>query len=141
MTLFTKQISWRALGLILLLLWPVFGQSSTDPTADQILGRWLFPAKGSSVEVYRSGDHYFARIADVSTTGQQKFGLVKNQILMRDLSFDGTGWTGGELIHPQSGLHFGIELRLTGSRTLTARVFKGVRWVHKEFTLTRQTTL
>ena len=127
--------------LIGLLLWPVAGRSSVDHTADQILGRWLFPAKGSSVEIYRSGDRYFGRIADVSLTGQQQFGLVKNKILLSNLLFDGDSWSGGELIHPKTGNHFSIELRLRDSRTLHATVYKGIRWIHKEFVLTRPGTI
>lgn len=127
--------------LISLLLLPVAVQSSTDRTADQILGRWLFPAKGSSVEIYRSGDRYFGRIADVSPKGQQQFGLTRNKLLLSNLAFDGAGWSGGELIHPKTGNRFSIELRLHDSRTLQATVYKGVRWMNKEFILTRPTTL
>lgn len=127
--------------LIALLLWPVAGRSSVDHTADQILGRWLFPAKGSSVEIYRSGDRYFGRIADVSPTGQHQFGLVKNKVLLSNLIFDGNSWSGGELIHPKTGNRFSIELRLRDSRTLHATVYKGIRWIHKEFVLTRPATM
>lgn len=130
--------SW-ALALFLLVLWPTAGKSSVDSNGDQILGRWLFPAKGSSVEVYKSGDRYFGRIADVSPNGKSQFGVAKNQLLMRNLAFDGTAWTGGELIHPKTGHHFDIELQLRDSQTLTARVYKGFRWLHKEYVLTRPT--
>lgn len=126
---------------LLLLLWPLSGRSSIDRTGDQILGRWLFPAKGSSIEVYRSGEHYFGRIADVSPTGQQQFGLSKNQLLIRNLIFDGKGWSGGELIHPKTGTHFDVDLTLRDARTLSATVYKGCRLLHKEYVLTRQTTL
>lgn len=123
------------------LLWPIAVESSTDRTADQILGRWLFPAKGSSVEIYRHGDRYYGRVADVSPVGQHQFGLAKNKLLLSDLAFDGTGWSGGELIHPKTGNRFGVELRLRDSRTLHATVYKGFRWINKEFVLTRPATL
>lgn len=139
MTSLRNQGPLLALTLFLLVLWPTAGKSSADSTGDQILGRWLFPAKGSSVEVYRSGNRYFGRISDVSPTGKSQFGVAKNQLLMQNLSFDGISWTGGELIHPTTGHHFAIELQLRDSQTLTARVYKGFRWLHKEFVLTRPT--
>ncbi|GAB3691291.1 hypothetical protein GCM10027592_09190 [Spirosoma flavus] len=141
MTLFRNYRTWYIFSFLLLSLLPATSKSSNDHTADQILGRWLFPAKGSSVEVYRNGDRYFARIADVSTTGSQVFGLEKDQLLMRDLVFDGKAWTGGELIHPKTGHHFGIELKLVDSQTMTATVYKGYKWLHKEFVLTRPTKI
>ncbi|GAB3999463.1 hypothetical protein GCM10028807_49730 [Spirosoma daeguense] len=139
MTLVRNHRYWWALGFFFLSLLPIIGKSSADRSADQILGRWLFPAKGSSVEVYRNGDRYFARIADVSQTGSQFFGLEKDQLLMRDLVFDGKSWSGGELIHPKTGQHFGIELKLVDAQTMTATVYKGCKWLHKEFVLTRPT--
>lgn len=137
MTLFRNQRHLWAALFVSLLLWPASGQSSTDYKGDQILGRWLFPAKGSSVEIYRSGNQYFARIADVAMAGQQQFGITKDKLLMSNLSFDGKNWSGGELIHPRTGTHFSIELELQDARTLNARVYKGLRWLNKEFTLTR----
>ena len=139
MTFFRNQGRLLPLLLFALVLFPFSGQSSSDRTADQILGRWLFPAKGSSIEVYRSGDRYFGRIADVSATGQNQFGLAKNQLLISNLSFDGKNWSGGELIHPKTGTHFDIDIKMSDSQTLTATVYKGCRWVHKEFVLTRPT--
>lgn len=137
MTSLRSQRYFGGLSLLLLFLLPISGKSSTDHSGDQILGRWLFPARGSSVEVYKSGDRYFGRIFDVSPTGKNQFGVAKNQLLMQNLAFDGKGWSGGELIHPKTGNHFDIELQLLNSQTLTARVYKGFKWLHKEYVLTR----
>lgn len=127
-----------ALSLLLLVVWPLVGRSSADHTADQILGRWLFPSQGSSIELYRSGDHYFGRVVEVSSTGQKQMGLAKNQLILRNLHFDGQGWSGGELINPKTGHRFGVELRMQDSRTLTASIYKGFHWLRKEYVLTRQ---
>lgn len=136
--LLNRRYGW-ALSLLLFALWPVTGNSSADRTADQILGRWLFPSQGSSVELYRNGDRYFGRVVEASPLGQQQMGLVNNQLIMKNLIFDGRGWSGGELINPRTGNRFGVELRMHDSRTLTASVYKGFRWLHKEYVLTRQT--
>ena len=137
MTLFRNQRHLWATLFVLLLFWPASGQSSSTETGDQILGRWLFPSKGSSVEIYRSGKQYFARIADVAPLGQQQFGITKDKLLMSNLLFDGKNWSGGELIHPRTGIRFSVELELQDAHTLNARVYKGLRWLNKEFTLTR----
>lgn len=125
---------------LLLLLPPLLGNSSTDRTADQILGRWEFPGRGSTIDVYRTGDRYYGRIADVSATGSKNFGLEKNQLLIINLSFDGKGWSGGELIHPRTGNHLDVEISLRDSKTASAIVYKGWRWLHKEYVLTRPST-
>lgn len=132
-----RRYRW-VLSLFLFALWPVTGNSSADRTADQILGRWLFPSQGSSIELYRNGDQYFGRVVEASPLGQQQMGLVNNQLIMKNLTFDGQGWSGGELINPKTGNRFGVELRMHDSRTLTASVYKGFRWLRKEYVLTRQ---
>lgn len=136
MTLRNRTNLW-AWPLLLLLLWPARGQSFTDRRGDVILGRWLFPARGSSIEVYRAGDQYFGRIAEVGGTGQTQFGLSKNQLLIQNLTYNGSGWSGGELIHPKTGTHFDIDLTLRDAQTIRATVYKGCRWLHKEYVLTR----
>ncbi|WP_080238516.1 DUF2147 domain-containing protein [Spirosoma rigui] len=130
-----------ALSFLLFSFLPMTGNSSADHTADQILGRWLFPSQGSSVELYRSGDRYFGRVVDVSPVGERQMGLVKDQLIMKNLTFDGRSWTGGELINPKTGNRFGVELSMRDSRTLTASIYKGFRWLSKEYVLTRQTNL
>lgn len=136
--LLNRSYLW-ALSLLSLALWPITGNSSTDRTADQILGRWLFQSQGSSIELYRTGNRYFGRVVEVSPMGQQQMGLAKNQLIVKNLTFDGRGWSGGELINPKTGNRFGVELRMRDSQTLTASVYKGFRWLHKEYVLTRQT--
>ncbi|GAB3889733.1 DUF2147 domain-containing protein [Spirosoma agri] len=131
-----RNYLWASLFLVLS-LWPVPGKSSVDRTADQILGRWLFPGRGSTVELYRVGDRYFGRISDVSPTGKEQFGLTKNQLLISNLAFDGKGWS-GELIHPKTGNHLNIDVEMVDSRTINATVYKGWRWLNKEFVMTRE---
>ena len=138
MTLLNKNTV--RITLLLLFLLPAAGWTSADRTGDQILGKWLFPAKGSSVEIYRTGNQYFARIADVAARGVHEFGITKDKLLMKDLTFDGKTWSGGTLIHPRNGMNFNVELQLRDPNTLEAHVSKGFRWIGKEFVLTRPET-
>lgn len=140
MILSFKQRKLWVLSLFLLCLWPDSGKSSIDRTADQILGRWRFPGRGSTIDVYRTGDRYYGRIAEVSPTGLKQFGLAKDQLLIINLTYDGKGWSGGELIHPKTGNHLDVEISLRDSKTASAIVYKGWRLLHKEYVLTRQPT-
>lgn len=92
------------------------------------------------MEIYRTGDQYFARIADVATRGVKEFGITKDKLLMKDLTFDGKTWSGGTLIHPRNGMNFDVELHLRDAKNLEARVSKGFRFIGKEFVLTRPET-
>ena len=102
------------------------------------MGYWYFPARQSSIEVYRQGNHYNARITEIGGNWQKANSNLKGQIILSDLTYKGSEWSGGELIHPETGLHFNAALTLKDAQTLTVIVYKGARCFHKEFTLVRQ---
>ncbi|GAB3559906.1 hypothetical protein GCM10027577_53240 [Spirosoma fluminis] len=109
-----------------------------DSQADQIIGRWLFPSRGSSVDIFRKGDLYFVRVAEVDQAGEENFGLVKGAILIRDLHYDGEVWTGGQLIHPKTGMHLSAEVHMKESGTINVTIYKGIKLFHRKFTMTKQ---
>ena len=76
----------QLLVVFLLFLLPGF---KADQQGDQILGRWVFPSKGSSMDIYRAGNHYFARVAEVDKAGEKNYGLVKDNVIIRNLAYDG----------------------------------------------------
>lgn len=123
--------------LFLLVFWPLPGRSSIDQAGDRILGLWLFPTKGSSVDIIKSGDRYFARVVEADEAGQENFGLVKNKVLISNLTYNGHLWSGGELVHPKTGIHLTVEMWLNDSQSLTVMVFKGFKCFHKKFVMTR----
>lgn len=127
--------------MLLMVLLPAAGRSSSDRTGDQILGRWLFPSKGSSVDVYRAGNRYFARVAEVDHAGQKNYGLSKDKVLISNLSFDGRVWTDGTLIHPKTGTPLNVELHMSDPQTVTVTVYKGIKLLHKQFEMTRKSPL
>ena len=47
-------------------------------------------------------------------------------------------WSGGELIHPKTGMRLDVELRLANSQTITVVVFKAIKLLNKKFVMTRQ---
>lgn len=133
MNLFLRRnLAWIALVLCLLL------GASTDPQADRILGHWLFPTKGSSVTIYRVGQQYFARVTEVDPAGEQNYGLVKETVLIRDLSYDGQGWSGGQLVHPKTGIHLSVEVAMVNSQEITVTVYKGLKLLRRRFNMTRK---
>jgi hypothetical protein len=124
--------------LALLILLPSSGKSSAERTGDMLIGRWLFPSKGSSVDVFKSDGMYFARVADVDPAGVKNFGLEKNRVIISNLTFDGKLWTGGELIHPKTGTQLDVELNMADPQRITVTIYKGFKFLHKKFDMTRQ---
>ena len=111
--------------------------TAADPQADRILGHWLFPSKGSSMTVYRVGEQYFARVAEVDLAGEQNYGLVKERVLIRNLVYDGQGWSGGQLVHPKTGLELSVEVVMPHPQTINVTIYKGLKLLRRRFTMTR----
>ncbi|WP_019989266.1 DUF2147 domain-containing protein [Rudanella lutea] len=120
-------------GIAILLL---LGSWSSGRNADLILGSWLFPARQSTIEVYRENGQYFGRIVEVGAAYQHK--LSGNRLLFTNLTFNGKEWSGGKLIHPSSGTHYDVAIQLTNSYTLNVTVYKGLRCFQKNYQLVRK---
>ncbi len=106
--------------------------------ADKLIGSWLFPSKGSSVTIYRQGDRYFARVAEVDQAGEENYGLVKGAILIHNLIYDGNIWSGGQLIHPKTGTKLSVEVSMDNPQEVTVMVYKGIKLFHRKFVMTRK---
>ena len=124
--------TWSLLWLLLLL------GARADQPADQLIGRWQFPTKGSSVDIYRQSGLYFARVAEVDQAGEQNFGLVKDSILIRNLRYDGKVWSGGRLLHPKTGISLSVEIEMPRPNVIDVIVYKGIKLLHRKFIMTRQ---
>lgn len=133
MTLFIHRYPLCAVLLLFFLLGAV-----SDQQADQLLGRWLFPSRGSSVDIYRTGNLYFARVAEVDQAGYKNFGLVKDTILIRNLSYDGQVWSGGRLVHPKTGISLSVDVHMHAPHAITVTVYKGIKLLHRKFIMTRK---
>ncbi|GAA4404900.1 hypothetical protein GCM10023187_22770 [Nibrella viscosa] len=127
----------HVLLVTLLALLSVNGYSVSQP-ADAIVGRWFFPARQSSIELYRSGDRYFGRITEVGGNWKGKFNGTKDQLVLTNLTFNGREWSGGELIHPQTGSRYDVALSMQNPQNVLVTVYKGVRLLHKEYELVRE---
>ncbi|WP_246859211.1 DUF2147 domain-containing protein [Spirosoma sp. KCTC 42546] len=127
-----QRLQWFIVLLFLLL------GAKADQSADRIIGRWQFPSKGSSVDIYRKGNLYFARVAEVDQAGEQNFGLMKDSLLIRDLRFDGEVWSGGRLIHPKTGMSLNAEVQMFRPQVINVTIYKGIKLLHRKFIMTRQ---
>ena len=127
------------------LLWAVFLPfllvgAKTDQQADRLLGHWMFPSKGSSVNIYRIGNRYFARVAEVDQAGEKNFGLVKDTVIIRNLRYDGQIWSDEQLVHPKTGIKLSVEVSMNDPQSIAVTVYKGIKLFHRKFNMTRKTT-
>ncbi len=111
--------------------------SPVNPKSDRILGHWYFPKRESNIEIYRENGHYFAKILAVSEATAARFGAMDNKLLLTNLSFAKNEWSGGQLIHPQTGNRFDVFLTLSDDNTLVITAYKGCRLFNKAYILTR----
>lgn len=132
LTVIYRYRAWSLLWLLMLLA------AKADQPADQLIGRWQFPTKGSSVDIYRQGGLYFARVAEVDQAGEQNYGLVKNSVLIHSLHYDGAVWSKGRLVHPKTGIPLSVEVQMPEPNTINVIVYKGIKLFHRQFTMTRQ---
>ena len=112
--------------------------AKADQPADQLLGRWLFPSKGSSVNIFRINNRYFVRVADVDQAGEKNFGLIKDAVIIQNLKYDGQVWSHGQLVHPKSGIKLSVEVSMRNPQAINVIVYKGIKLLHREFTMTRE---
>lgn len=127
------SLVWAVLLLFVLLA------ARADQQADRLLGHWLFPSKGSGVNIFRVGNQYFARVAEVDKAGEKNFGLVKDTVIIRNLKYDGEGWSDGQLIHPKTGIKLSVEVVMTDHQTISVTIYKGIKLLHRKFIMTRKT--
>lgn len=106
--------------------------------ADALLGRWYVPSRESTIEFFRTGDRYFARITEVGGSWQEHYARSTGRIIISNLKFNGREWADGELIHPGSKARFDLVLTLHSPNEATAVAFKGIRLLHRDFRMVRQ---
>ena len=106
--------------------------------ADALLGRWYVPARESTIEFFKTGDRYFARITEVGGSWQEHYAQSKGRIIISNLKFTGREWADGELIHPDSKSRFDVVLTLQNPNEATAVAYKGIRLLHRDFRMVRQ---
>lgn len=133
MVSFASLLQQCSLGLCVLF---ALSSWSTDRPADVILGRWLFPARQSTVEVYREGGKYFGRIVEVGEAYQHR--VAANQLLFSNLTYNGKEWNGGKLIHPSTGTHYDVAIQVSSAQTINVTVYKGFRCFQKNYQLVRK---
>jgi|GEM_PF-1037803 len=112
-----------------------------DKQADQIIGQWYYPDRDSKIEFYRANNQYFARITDVGGSWRKDFTQIQGHLVISGLAYRNGEWSGGTFIHPATGNQFDVALTLKDPVTLTVSIYKGLRLMHKDLTLTRSLPL
>jgi uncharacterized protein (DUF2147 family) len=109
--------------------------------ADAVVGTWMVPDGGGHIQIYKSGDKYFGKIAwlkrlnhpdgrpkideknpDPKLRSRPILGLV----ILGDFEYDGDNeWDEGYIYDPQSGTKYSGTLTLDDMNTLTVHGYIG----------------
>lgn len=140
------------LGFLLVLLPVLFGFIGAYK-ADDITGKWLNADKDAHIEIYKSDNKYFGKIAwmknpkdekgndktdnnnpDPKLRSRKRMGLV----IIKNLKFDGSkSWEGGEIYDPKSGKTYSLECTLESKDKLNLRGYVGLSMFGKTTQFTR----
>lgn len=135
--------------LILLLSSFLYLVPTANPTSDQILGKWISEDKDLIVEVYKTNEHYAAKVVwfDCSAPSTPKMSehvdsqnpdpKLRNRpwlgmVVVDDLRYGGTNqWVGGNIYDPNSGHTFKSIAKLTSPQQLIVRGYWGFEFLGK----------
>lgn len=136
-------------------LFLVPGAAAAQSDADAILGRWKATEKTLTIEVYRSGPEYRARLVDFTDhhnpvpASQRKDernpdpALRDRPLLGLDVlthmryDADEKTWTGGTVYDVSSGKEYSAELAIDESGHMNVRAYKGVTMLGKTMRFAR----
>lgn len=135
-------------SIILLIGFILAASSAVGAEAGGILGLWNTPENDSKIEIFRCGDKYCGRIADLKEpnyTADDKEGIPGQPILDREnpnpalrtrtllglqlmegFSYSGRNvWEGGVIYNPDNGKTYKCKITLSAPNRLEVRGFIG----------------
>lgn len=147
------KLFWLPLVMLVLLAQNISAQ--TCKNADAILGMWKADEKALTIEVYRVGSRYNARIAsftdhhskvpaaeqrdaknpDPKLRNRRMIGLE----VLTNLVFNASDeqWINGTIYNAKSGKRYSAMAEMTSKNTLSVRAYKGFSMLGKTMTFTR----
>lgn len=139
------------LSLLILMTPASFAQAS----GDAIVGRWKATEKTLTIEIYKAGNEYRAKIIDFTDhhseipAAQRRDEKNPDEKLrgrpllgidvLRGMHYDDgeKAWTDGHVYDVSSGKEYSAELHLEEGKTLNVRAFKGVTFLGKTMSFVR----
>ena len=119
-----------------------------DARESRILGNWLTEPRDGIIQMSLApGGNYEGRIVGGAYPGRrdeknpdvnQRAKMLRGQIILRALHYDGDGkWSGGTIYEPDSGRTYKCSVELTAPDSLKVRGFIGISLLGKSQTWTR----
>lgn len=126
-----------------------FLHAADDPQTD-VLGNWLTEPKSGIIQISRRGDGLYegkivggnqpGRMDDKNPDPAKRQQILRGQIILHDLKYDGAGkWSGGSIYDPDSGKTYKCKMELLGDGRLKVRGYIGVSLLGKSQLWTRYT--
>ncbi|MEX0965922.1 MAG: DUF2147 domain-containing protein [Bacteroidia bacterium] len=122
-------------------------------TANDIAGLWWTEDKKAKVKIYRQGNKYFGKLADLTQPlndeGEPKRDKnnpetelrsrpLEGLVILSNLEYEGGNkWEDGDIYDPSSGKEYSCELTLEDANTLTVRGYLGFSLLGRSQTWTR----
>jgi uncharacterized protein (DUF2147 family) len=145
------SIQLRISFIAVLMLMSITGKAN----GDAILGRWRATTKSLTIEIYKTGGEYRAKILDFTDhhnaqpaaerrddnnpdpklRGRSLLGMD----VLRGLQYDEAGntWSHGSVYDVSSGKEYSAELELDDSGKLNVRAYKGISLLGKTISFVR----
>jgi uncharacterized protein (DUF2147 family) len=123
---------------------------AADDMASHVLGHWLTQPRTGIIEVTQRPDGKFegrivggttpTRLDEKNPDSARRTVLLKGQLILHDMSYDGQGaWSGGTIYDPDSGHTYKALLQLAADGTLKVRGYMGFSLLGRTEIWTRYT--
>lgn len=120
--------------------------------ADRIVGTWLNASQEGRIQITKSGQLFYGKIAWLKNPNDEK-GQPKtdknnpdpslknkplqNLIILRDFEYEDGKWVDGTIYDPKSGRTYNCELKMSSDDRLDVRGYIGISLIGRTETWTR----
>ncbi|MFI5161297.1 MAG: DUF2147 domain-containing protein [Sphingobacteriales bacterium] len=145
---------FKCLAFVFLLVTATQNKTATIPNSDQICGKWMSSEKNLTVLVYKSGDHFRAKIIWFNDDPSKPMGewtdknnpdpaLRTRKILgmeiLRDMKYDADGdsWEGGMIYDAKQGREWNAAAYINKQGLLKVKGYWHFKFIGRTMTFHR----
>ncbi len=144
----------RILSVFFVLSFILIGSAGFAQKADAILGTWSTENDKSTVEIFKKGNRYFAKIVALKNpldengkpkldtknpdSKKKQFPIVGLTILENLEYISGSTWDDGTIYDPESGNEYSCKINLVNQNQIEMRGYMGFSILGRSTTWTRK---